>query len=126
VQIRATGYVGIDNNVPLQPGETITQDVSLNRVVLTTYQQTVNAGAMVNLGNLTAGASGLRMTLLNGASVTVGLSNDGMTFTGTPETLTGTGVITDRSLAELGGAAAFVMAQNNTPMTVDVRVEVLG
>jgi hypothetical protein len=126
VAISKPGYQNVISTLQILPGETIIQDLSLQRIILTTYQQTVNMGATVNLGNLPPEATGLRLTMLDGNSITAGLSTNGMNITGNPETLNTLHAPVDRSVAELGGYAQFIMAQNSNPAPATIRVDVLG
>jgi hypothetical protein len=123
--VKKSGYHDTVTPQSFSPGVDETQDINMARIVLATYQQTVGAG-IHNLVAFIANGTGLRMTLLDGTTVTVGLSNDGTTFTGNTETLNTINEVIDRTLAELGGIAGMVLVQNNSGDDVEVKVEVLG
>jgi hypothetical protein len=122
--ITKTGYAVVNTTQSFSPGVNETQNINMARTVLFTYQGTYNAG-IFSMGNA-LGATGLRITLLAGSAATVGFSNTGNSFVGNTETVTIIDEVVDRTVAELGGGGAFVLVQNNSGGTVEVRVDVLG
>jgi hypothetical protein len=123
--IKKTGYNDYVTPIQFSPGTDLEQNFTMQRIILTTFQQNMGQGNY-NLGNAPAGTTGLRITLISGSAATVGFSNDGMTFAGNTETVSTINEPVDRTLAELGGYALYVLAQNNDLNPVTVKVEVLG
>jgi hypothetical protein len=123
--VKKTGYHDTVTPQSFSPGIDETQDINMARKVLATYEQTLGGG-IHNVGSFIANGTGLRIILLAGTAATVGLSNDGTSFTGNTETVDTIDEVIDRTLAELGGFAGQVLVQNNSAGDVEVKVEVLG
>jgi hypothetical protein len=126
ITVTAEGYVPIDDTFQFTPNVDVTQDIDMQRVVIETYQPTLTMGTTVNAGDVDAGATGIRITLISGSEVTVGLSTNGTVMSGNTETVNTTGTAVDRTMSELGGYKPYVMAQNNTTGDVTVKIEILG
>lgn len=93
---------------------------------LATFQDVIAALAIINLGVLPKGAAKLKITIINGGPLEIGLSIDGTTFNGNTITIGGIGneMILIKDLTSIG-SLILLRSQNETGIT-SYKVEVFG
>lgn len=102
----------------------IYDDGSSNNV-LETFEGIIAALAIANLGNLKTGALKLRITLINGGPVEIGLSIDGTTFNGNTTAIAGVGTETI-IIEDLNSIGTIILIRNqNASVQAQYKVEVL-
>lgn len=95
-------------------------------IVLATFEDILAALAIINLGLLPTGSLKLRINVLAGGPLEIGLSVDGLTFSGNTVTLAGVGVetITIEDLASLG--SLILVKNQSATVQGQYKIEVLG
>jgi hypothetical protein len=106
-------------------------DVSLLRKgeddkVLSSIEGTIAAGAFANLGLLPTGAKRIKITLINGGPLEIGLSTDGTTYNGNTATIGGIGneII---EIEDLNSIGTIILLRNQSASVLgSYKVEALG
>jgi hypothetical protein len=120
------GYANYTSPIQFSPGVNQQQEINMARTVLNTYQETVGMNTTISLGSVVPAATGIRITLISGSEITIGLSANGTVISGNTETINTPNQPVDRTITEMGGHQPYVMAQNNQTSPVNVKVEILG
>jgi hypothetical protein len=94
--------------------------------VLSSVEGTIAAGAFANLGLLPTGAKRIRITIINGGPLEIGLSTDGTAFNGNTATISGIGSETIE-IEDLNSIGSIILLRNQSATVLgSYKVEILG